>query len=262
MTNGFDLGISGRAALVCGASAGLGKACAIALAQAGVALTLNARNEQTLRECAREIGERTGTTPAFVAADITTAQGREVVLSSLQRCDILVNNAAGPPTGDFMDWSEQNWHEALRSSMVSPIMMMKALLPSMRARGWGRVINITSSSIKAPLPLLGLSNGARSGLAGFVGGLSREIAADGVTINNLLPGRFETGRLKGYIDKLAASQSSSFADAAQRLKSTNPMRRFGRPDEFGAFCAFVASEHAGYLTGQNILLDGGEFPGL
>jgi 3-oxoacyl-[acyl-carrier protein] reductase len=176
--------------------------------------------------------------------------------------DILINNAAGPPPKEFAALTEHDWQEATRVSMISPIMMIQAVIGGMTQRRWGRIINVTSSAVKAPLPMLHLSNGARSGLTGFVAGLAREVAVHGVTINNLLPGRFETDRLKSYIGKLAARDGVSDEDLALRMSAANPMKRFGHPDEFGAFAAFIASEHGAYLTGQNILLDGGEYPGM
>ncbi|MGE0736439.1 MAG: SDR family NAD(P)-dependent oxidoreductase [Alphaproteobacteria bacterium] len=259
MTTGFDLGIAGRTALVCGSSAGLGHACAVSLARAGVFVTLNGRNHDTLKEAANSIHQETGVKTDFVVGDVSRAEGRETIIAACPEPDILVNNGAGPPPGSFEDWGEAEWQDAVRVSMVSPIMMIRALIGPMKRKGWGRIINITSSAVKSPLPLLGLSNGARSGLTGFIAGLAREVADKGVTINNLLPGRFETGRLKSYVAKVAAQRGVSFEQAAHDLSAANPMRRFGRPEEFGAMCAFIAS--AAYLNGQNILLDGGEFPG-
>jgi len=259
MTTGFDLGIAGRTALVCGSSAGLGRACAVSLARAGVAVTLNGRNLDTLKETADSIHQETGVKTNFVVGDVSRAEGRETIIAACPEPDILVNNGAGPPPGSFEDWGEAEWQDAVRVSMVSPIMMIRALIGPMKRKGWGRIINITSSAVKSPLPLLGLSNGARSGLTGFIAGLAREVADKGVTINNLLPGRFETGRLKSYVAKVATQRGVSYEHAAHDMSAANPTRRFGRPEEFGAMCAFIAS--AGYLNGQNILLDGGEFPG-
>jgi 3-oxoacyl-[acyl-carrier protein] reductase len=258
----FDLGLKDKTALVCGSSAGLGRACAEALLQAGCKVTLNGRDESRLRQATSELQDKFGRLVPYIAADVTTEPGRSALLSQCKAPDILVNNAAGPPTGLLQDWDESHWHSALSSNMLAPIMLMKAFLPAMRAQHWGRIINITSSAVKAPLPLLGLSNGARSGLTGFVAGLAREIAEDGVTVNNLLPGRFSTGRLQSYITSIAKSQGLDEETAAMKLWSANPMKRFGRPEEFGMFCAFLASTHASYMTGQNILLDGGEYPGL
>ena len=261
MTTAFDLGIAGREALVCGSSAGLGRACATALARAGVAVTLNGRTHDTLAEAADAIRLDTGAVVGFVVGDVSRAEGRAAVIAACPEPDILINNGAGPAPGNFVDWGEAEWYEAVRVSMVSPILMTRALIGSMMRKGWGRVINITSSAVKSPLPLLGLSNGARSGLTGFIAGLAREVADKGVTFNNLLPGRFETGRLKTYVGKIAAQRGVSYDQAAHDMSAANPTRRFGRPEEFGAMCAFIASSHAAYLNGQNILLDGGEYPG-
>lgn len=258
----FDLGISGRTALVCGSSAGLGRACALALAQSGVNVVLNGRTEAALIEARGDIAARTGNSVRYIVADVTLPQGREFLLAQCPNPDILVNNAAGPPPGDFRQFDEKDWHNAVSISMITPIMLTKGVLDGMIARKWGRIINITSSAVKAPLPLLGLSNGARSGLTGFVAGLAREVARHGVTINNLLPGRFATERLNNYIRKVAEHDGVSFEAASQKMMSTNPMGRFGRPDELGAFCAFLSSAAGSYVTGQNILLDGGEYPGL
>lgn len=262
MKSGIDLGIEGRTALVCGSSAGLGKACAQALLESGCDVFINGRDAERLELTAAELFTATGRRPGCVTADVTTASGRQELVGKAPSVDILVNNAAGPPTGQLEDWTEDQWHTALTANMVAPIMLIKAYIGEMKSRKWGRIINITSSSTKAPLPLLGLSNGARSGLTGFVGGLAREVAHEGVTINNLLPGRFATGRLDAYIGKLAASQGLEPTAMAAKVAAANPMKRFGRPREFGMFCAFLASEHAAYMTGQNILLDGGEFPGI
>lgn len=262
MSHLIDLGLHGRTALVCGSSAGLGRACAEALLKAGCNVVLNGRDARRVKEAAEQMADAAGRPVAHVAADVTTNEGRALLQQACPSPDILVNNAAGPPTGTIGDWDESHWHAAVNANMLAPIMLMKAFLPPMRERAWGRIINITSSAVKAPLPLLGLSNGARSGLTGFVAGLAREVAGDGVTINNLLPGRFSTGRLQSYIASVANARGIAAESAAQQMSSANPMRRFGRPEEFGTFCAFLASSHAAYMTGQNILLDGGEYPGL
>src|ERR1700733_13796029 len=235
----FSLGIEGRTALVCGSSAGLGRACATALARAGAKVVLNGRSEDTLRTARQEIEQSTGATISHLVADVTTSEGRQSLLAACQHPDIVVNNSAGPPPGDFRDFGDKQWHEAVAVSMISPILMIRAVLDGMIERKWGRIINITSSAVKAPLPLLGLSNGARSGLTGFVAGLAREVAVHGVTINNLLPGRMETERLTSYIGKLAASQNKSFDEMANELVASNPTKRFGKPEELGAFCAFL-----------------------
>lgn len=261
MAAGIDLGIAGRVALVCGSSGGLGNACAVALAESGAHVFLNGRSEEALKRAASELRERTGAQVEAVVGDVTRPEGQQRILKACPHPDILVNNAEGPPTGNFREWSRETWLDAVESNMVAPILLIKSVLDKMIERQWGRIINITSSAVKAPLPLLGLSNGARSGLTGFIAGLAREVAVDGVTINNLLPGRIETNRLRSYVGKVAADKNISLAEAAHQLAAANPMKRFGRPEEFGAFCAFLASKQASYITGQNILIDGGEFPG-
>jgi 3-oxoacyl-[acyl-carrier protein] reductase len=257
-----DYGIRGKTALITGSSAGLGRACATALANAGVNLWLNGRTENTLQATADEIAKSTGVVVRYVVGDVTTAGGRLTVLAACRAPDILVNNAAGPAPGDFRAFDEAAWQDAVRVSMISPIMMIRSVIDGMIERGWGRIFNITSSAVKAPLPLLGLSNGARSGLTGFVAGLAREVAVHGVTINNLLPGRMQTKRLDSYIRKIAETQNIEFDEAARRLVDQNPMKRFGKPEELGELCAFLASDLAAYITGQNFLIDGGEYPGL
>lgn len=260
--SGLDFGIAGRVAMVCGSSAGLGRACAEALGHCGVELVLNGRTEETLRLAAGEIGRDTGAKVSFVVADTSTAGGRARLLEHCPAPDILLNNAAGPPTGDFREFDEAMWQQAVHISMITPIMLIRSVIDGMMARKWGRIINITSSAVKAPLPLLGLSNGARSGLTGFVAGLAREVAASGVTINNLLPGRMQTERLNSYIGKIADARGIGFDEAAEQIAASNPMKRFGNPEELGAFCAFLASRQGSYMTGQNILIDGGEFSGV
>ena len=259
---GLDLGIAGRRAIVCGSSKGLGLACAEALADAGVEVLLNGRSPEALAATAEALAARLGRPVASVAADVTTEDGRRVLLSACPEPDILVTNAAGPPPGQFEDWGEAEWHAALTANMVGPLQLIRSVLPAMRRRGFGRILNITSAAVKAPLPMLGLSTGARSGLTGAVASLAREAACDGVTINNLLPGHFDTDRLAGYFAGLAARQGVSVAEARAQVEAANPARRVGRPAEFGAVCAFLASAHAGYINGQNLLLDGGAFPGV
>jgi 3-oxoacyl-[acyl-carrier protein] reductase len=259
--SGLDLGLEGRTALVCGSSAGLGLACAKALAAAGASIVLNGRQEGPLLEAAQAMNESAHAEVSFVVGDVTTTEGREGILAACPSPDILVNNAAGPPTGDFREFDELAWQDALRVSMISPIMLIRSVIDPMIEQEWGRIINITSSAVKSPLPLLGLSNGARSGLTGFIAGLAREVAIHGVTINNLLPGRMQTGRLDAYISSVAATRGISFDEAAAHMSASNPMKRFGRPEELGAFCAFLCSQQAAYMTGQNILIDGGEYTG-
>jgi 3-oxoacyl-[acyl-carrier protein] reductase len=262
MTRTLDLGIAGRLALVCGSSAGLGRACATALANAGVRVWVNGRDADRLHDAAREIAAQTGADVHPVVADVTTAAGRTALLAACPAPDILVNNAAGPKPGNFPDWDEAAWEQALASNMVAPLMLIRATLGPMVERRWGRVINITSSAVKAPLPMLGLSNGARSGLTGCISGLAREVACHGITMNNLLPGRFATDRLRAYAGALALEGGTTLDEATAKLKSEIPVGRFGDPVEFGQVCAFLASVHAGYITGQNLLLDGGTYPGV
>ncbi len=258
----FDLRLAGREALVCASSNGLGKACASALAMAGARVTINGRDEQRLLAARAEIEELSGESVRAVVGDVTTQAGRAEILRACPEPDILVNNAAGPPPGDFESWGEAEWMAAVGANMISPIQMIRATAPTMRRKGWGRVVNITSGSVKAPLPLLGLSNGARSGLTGFVAGIARELAASGVTINNLLPGNFATDRLRSYAAALAKRDGVSFEEAWRRLEEANPAKRIGDPQEFGSICAFVCSEHAAYINGQNLLIDGGAYPGV
>ncbi len=258
----LDLGIGGRTALVCGSSKGLGKACASALALAGVHVILNGRDETALRLAVEEISDIAGRKLSGVAADITTEAGRMKALQAPGALDILINNAGGPPPGNFEDWDEAIWLAAVTANMVAPIQLIRSTIGAMRRQGWGRIINITSAAVKAPLPLLGLSNGARSGLTGFIAGLAREVAADGVTVNNMLPGHFATGRLETYVSSLAASRNIPASTILAELSAANPTGRIGKPAEFGATCAFLCSIHAGFITGQNLLLDGGTYPGV
>lgn len=259
---GHDLGIAGAKALVCGSSSGLGFACAASLARAGADVVINGRNRQRLENAAHQLADMTGSKIHHIVADVMTEEGREKLGERLNEIDILVTNAQGPPTGGIDDWDEANWLAAVRQNMVGPILLIRAALPGMRGRGWGRIINITSGAVKAPLPLLGLSNGARAGLTGFISGLAREVAIDGVTINNLLPGNFATDRLKSYVAAVAERQGKSFDTLWDEMQQQNPAGRFGDPAEFGEVCAFVASRQAAYLNAQNILLDGGAYPGV
>lgn len=258
----FSLGIEGRRALVCGASQGLGRACAEALAAAGCDLTICARTEGPLQAAAQAIREASDREVAAIACDVTTEAGRAGLIAAGPAPDILVTNAAGPPPGRFEDWGEAEWAAALNANMVSALQLIRAVLPAMRARGWGRIVNITSAAVKAPLPMLGLSNGARAGLTGAVGGIAREVARDGVTLNNLLPGHFATARLEAYYAALSATRGQPLDAVRAQVAAGNPTGRVGDPAEFGAMCAMLCSAHAGYVTGQNLLLDGGAFPGL
>ena len=258
----MDLGIRGKSALVCAASKGLGKGCAIALAREGVNVTLIARGAEALNATAEAIKKETGVKVATVAADITTPDGRAAALAACPQPDILVNNAGGPPPGDFRQWDREAWVKAIDANMLTPIELIKATVDKMAERGWGRVVNITSSSVKAPIDVLGLSNGARSGLTGFVAGLARTgLAARGVTINGLLPGVFDTDRIRTVSAATAAREGKTLEQVAEARQRGIPARRYGTPAEFGAICAFLCSVHAAYITGQNVLADGGAYPG-
>lgn len=255
----MDLGIAGRKALICAASKGLGKGCAKALAREGVAVTIVARTKETLDAAAAEIRAVTNAPVTAVAADVTTEDGRKAALQACPEPDILINNAGGPPPGDFRDWSEQDWLKALNNNMVSSIMLIKATVDGMAARKFGRIVNITSQTVRSPIPMLGLSNGARAGLVGFCAGLARQVARNNVTINNLLPGPFETDRMIGNLKIEAQKQNRDWKELHEERRRANPTGRLGDPDEFGALCAFVCSAHTGFVVGQNFLLDGGAF---
>ncbi len=256
----MNLGIAGKKALVCGASKGLGRGCALALAREGCDVTVVARGAAALEAVGREIREAGGRATA-VAADVTAPEGRAAALAACPDPDILVNNAGGPPPGDFRDWKRDDWIRALDANMLSPIELIRATVDGMMARGYGRIVNITSSAVKAPIPLLGLSNGARSGLTGFVAGLARSTIRRGVTVNNLLPGQFLTDRLRSHL-AAAARHAGEPAEAFMAgREEAIPAGRFGTPEELGAVCAFLCSIHAGYITGQNVLVDGGAYPG-
>lgn len=257
----MDLGISGRSALVCASSKGLGRACALSLAREGVRLTLVARGEDALQTTADFIRRSTGAQVSTVAADVTTETGRAAVLKACPEPDILVTNAGGPKPGDFRDWDRDAWIAALDANMLTPIALIKATVDTMIARRFGRIVNITSGAVKAPIDILGLSNGARSGLTGFVAGLARVTVAHNVTINNLLPGPFETDRLKETAAQWAAKSGKTIEAVIAERGAANPARRLGDPAEFGDACAYLCSAQAGFITGQNLLLDGGHYPG-
>ncbi|MEM1273222.1 MAG: SDR family oxidoreductase [Pseudomonadota bacterium] len=252
----MDLGISGKRALVCASSKGLGKGCAIALAEAGCSVMLNGRGSDALNATAEEI-RGLGAEVATVAADITTQDGRAEVLETAGAVDILVNNAGGPPPGMWTDWDRDDFIAALDANMLSPIAMMKALVPGMMTRGWGRVVNITSVSVKAPVAQLGLSNSARAGLTGYVAGTARQVAPHGVVINNLLPGLHATDRMDALDAALSRAENISFDDARASRLATLPTGEYGDPRDFGRMCAFLCSQHAKFVVGQNILMDGG-----
>ena len=255
----LDLRIRGRKAVVCAASKGLGRACAMSLGRAGVELTITARTVETLEQTADEIRRETGAKVTAVAGDITTEEGRRTALAACPEPDILVNNAGGPPHGDFREWTIEDWHKAVDANMLTPIMLIKAVVDGMCARKFGRIVNITSGSVKSPIPNLGMSNGARAGLTGFVAGLARQVARHNVTINNLLPGPFLTDRLRSGIEFEARRQNVSFEEILARRSQTNPTGRVGDPAEFGDACAFLCAASSGFIIGQNLLLDGGAF---
>ncbi|KQO22152.1 3-oxoacyl-ACP reductase [Acidovorax sp. Leaf76] len=272
----MDLGIAGKWALVCGASKGLGYGSALALVQEGVNVVINARNADALAQAATQlIAEGASAASASgkkapqviaVAADITTPEGRQAVFAAAggpgRDFDIVVTNAGGPPTGDFRDWNRDAWIKAVDANMLTPIELIQATVDGMAARGFGRIVNITSSAVKAPIDILGLSNGARSGLTGFVAGVSRsKIAARGVTINNLLPGKFDTDRLAATVNAAATKAGKSVDELRTAQQAQIPAGRYGTAQEFGAICAFLCSQQAGYMTGQNVLADGGAYPG-
>jgi 3-oxoacyl-[acyl-carrier protein] reductase len=260
----MDLGIAGKWALVGGASKGLGYGCAQALAREGVNVVIVARGAEALQAAATRLkAEAPGVQVIAVPVDITTPAGREAIFAQRKDFDIVVTNAGGPPPGDFRDWDRDAWIKAVDANMLTPIELIKATVDGMAARGYGRIVNITSSAVKAPIDILGLSNGARSGLTGFVAGVARnpKIAAKGVTINNLLPGAFDTDRLKATMEGASKKTGKSIDEIADARRLTIPAQRFGTPEEFGAICAFLCSQHGGYINGQNVLADGGAYPG-
>jgi 3-oxoacyl-[acyl-carrier protein] reductase len=252
----MDLGIRGKRALVTAASKGLGRGCAMALAEAGCDLVLNARGTEALEATAAEIRAACGVQVVTVAGDITSEAGRAAALAH-GPFDILVTNAGGPPPGLWSDWNRDDFIKAIDANMLTPIALMQACLPGMMARGWGRVVNITSQSVKSPIPQLGLSNAARAGLTGFVGGTSRQVAPQGVTINNLLPGIHDTDRATALDGGVVKAKGITMDEARAQRMAEIPARRYGSALEFGATCAFLCSQHAGFIVGQNILLDGG-----
>lgn len=253
----MDLGISGKKALVCASSKGLGRGCAEALAAAGVDLVMNARGAEALEEAAAAIRAAYGVSVTTVATDVTTPEGQQKLLDAAQGVDILVTNAGGPPPGMWPDWDRDDFIAALDANMLTPIALMKALLPGMIDKGWGRVVNITSFSVKAPIPTLGLSNAARAGLTGYVAGTSRQVAQFGVTINNLLPGIHATDRADSLDKGTSDAQGISIDEARKRRAEGIPVRRYGTAQEFGSTCAYLCSQNAGFIVGQNIVHDGG-----
>ena len=255
----MDLGIAGKNALVCAASKGLGRGCATSLAREGANVTICSRTEADITRTAEEISAATGATVTGVACDITTPEGRDKALAAAGDVDILVNNAGGPPPGDFRDWTPDDWHAAVNANMITAIELIRRTIDGMIARKFGRIVNITSGSVKSPIAILGLSNGARTGLTGFCAGIAREAAVHNVTINGLLPGPFDTDRLRGNMKVQADKAGADFDDFYAKQAATNPAGRFGTAEEFGEACAFLCSAQAGYIVGQNLLLDGGAF---
>lgn len=258
----MNLSIAGKRAIVCGASAGLGLGCATALAAEGVQLYLAARGEERLLAAAEKLHADTGAIVTPIVCDVTTENGRRTLLAACPDPDILVTNAAGPPPGNFREWDESHWIDALRANMLAPIALVRATVDVMAQRRFGRIVNITSGAVKAPISVLGLSNGARSGLTGFISGIAREVANQNVTINNLLPGFFETERLGHAFTAMGKAQHRTAEAIRIAQQEAIPAGRFGTTEEFGQFCAFLCSAQAGYLTAQNILLDGGHYPGV
>ena len=253
----MDLGIAGKRALVCASSKGLGLGCAEALAEAGVELVMNARGADALEASADAIRQAHGVAVTTVAADVTTEDGQAAVIEAAGAADILVTNAGGPPPGMWSDWDRDDFIKALDANMLAPIALMKALMPGMIDQGWGRVVNITSQSVRAPIAVLGLSNAARTGLTGYVAGTARQVAQHGVNVNNLLPGIHATDRADALDGGVVKAEGLSLEEARARRAATIPVRRYGTRHEFGAACAFLCSQHAGFIVGQNILLDGG-----
>jgi 3-oxoacyl-[acyl-carrier protein] reductase len=257
----MDMGLRGKSAIVCASSKGLGRGCAFSLAREGVNLVITARGKEALEKTAEEIRAATGVKVTAIAGDITTEAGRALVLAACPNPDILVNNAGGPPPGDFRNWNRDTWIAALDANMLTPIELIKATVDGMIARKFGRIVNITSSSVKAPIEILGLSNGARSGLTGFVAGIARKTVAHNVTINNLLPGAFDTDRIRTTVEAQAKTRGISIDAVRKERMALCPAGRFGDPAEFGDACAYLCSAQAGYVTGQNFLIDGGSYPG-
>ncbi len=257
----MDLGLKGKSAIVCGGSRGMGRAAAEMLAAEGVALTILARNQERLDAAAADIRARFGVAVKPVAGDVTTEAGRAALLAACPNPDILINNADGMPPGDFRVWTRDDWITALDAMMLSPIALMRATVDGMMARGFGRIVNIVSRSVKIPQLEMGLSNGARSGLVGFVAGLARQTVAKGVTINNVLPGIVATDAQKHHVEKLVEMTGRSFEDIWAERSAQNPAGRYGEASEIGATIAFLCSAHAGFITGQSILVDGGQYPG-
>ncbi|HVZ53444.1 MAG TPA: SDR family oxidoreductase [Pseudolabrys sp.] len=258
----MDLGLTGRKAVVCASSRGLGRACATALAREGCSITINGLNRERLETTAAEIAAQTGAAVTPVQADINTEAGRAALIAACPDADILVNNNEGPPPGKLADWSHDDWLKALEANMLAAVFMIKGLIPGMRARKFGRIVNITSAMVKSPNPAMGLSTAARAGLTALCKSLSREVAVDNVTINNLLPERIDTDRQKFMAQRMMKLDNITYEDARARIANTIAAKRFGRPEEFGDACAYLCSAQAGFISGQNLQLDGGSYHGL
>lgn len=258
----MDLGIKGRKAIVCASSKGLGYACAAALAKEGVAVVLNGRDEERLEAARARLAAETQSKVFAVAADIDTPEGREALLAACPDADILVNNNGGPPPGYFQNWDEEAWLSAVRANMLPALMLIRALLPGMQERKFGRIINITSAMVKSPRAPMGLSTAARTALTAACKAIVPEVAADNVTINNMLPERFDTDRQVGMARLTSQMKGITYEEAREEIAQSIAAKRFGRPDEFGATCAFLCSDHASFISGQNIQLDGGSYAGL
>lgn len=257
----MDLGIKDKHAIVCASSKGLGKGCAMSLAREGAHVIMNGRTESTLAQASQEVRKVAAGRVETVCCDVTTVEGRKKLLAACPSPDILVNNAGGPPAGDFREWGLDEWQAALNANMLTPIELIRATVDGMCERGFGRIVNITSSAVKAPISTLGLSNGARAGLTGFVAGVARQIADKGVTINGILPGAFDTDRMRSNVKHVVEKSGGSFEAEYEARKSRIPAKRYGDPAEFGELCAYLCSAQAGYITGQNIVIDGGNYPG-
>lgn len=258
----MDLGIAGRKAFVCASSKGLGLACATALAREGCDIVINGRSAESLQAAAEQIHDATGAVVTSLVADLNTLEGRSRIVEFCPEPDILVNNNAGPPPGNWWEFTHSDWLGALESNLLAPVMLVQAFVPGMRKRKFGRVVNITSAMVKAPLPHMGLSTTARAGLTAFCKAISREAAADNVTINNLLPERIDTGRQQFMIQRRAKLEGLTLEEARQNIANSVAAKRFGSPEEFASACAYLCSDLAGFISGQNLQLDGGTYPGL
>lgn len=258
----MDIGIKGRKAIICASSKGLGKACALSLAREGVAVWINGRNDGPLAEAAAEIRAATGGTVTTVKADINTDSGRQALLAACPEPDILVNNNEGPPPGKLADWDHDMWMRALEANMLPAVLLIRAVLPGMQARKFGRVVNITSAMVKAPRPHMGLSTAARAALTAFCKSQVSVVAPDNVTINNLLPERIDTGRQQFMAERMMKAENITREEARKRIASTIAAKRLGRPEEFGDACAYLCSAQAGFISGQNLQIDGGSYEGL